>query len=618
MKLLVTYLRYSRALSQTVNAMSIVSLSLCITLGVSSPADAREQTLNVTSAEISTTTANPGDTIFSLCRQRTVSFSTFGGSESWGYAAPGNIDYAIIGIHNGIAFVNASTGAIADIVPGPTSGCGQIRWRNMVTSGQYCYAVSLCTGTNQGIIVMDMSFLPDSVHLVGTFPTSIFNTFTATFAEVDSARGFLYVQGQAAAGRGIYIHDISDPANPTYVGGFASGTGHELFVENDTAYVAEGPNGLMSIWDLTNKSTPVMLAQWAIPAGGLAHNLWPTDDRRFAVSAEETAGKTVKIWDILDIQNVQLVGEFIAGSNIAHKPMFLGDTVYMSHFESGIRALHVSASGTPTEIAHYDTFGAETSNFNGAFGMFPFSPNGFVYASNRDGRLFIFRKTTTVLGDTLSADSVDANPNSSVKLDVFATNSMPVWQIQVPFTWAGPAELTLDSATVTGLRTDGFNPPSLTSIDPFGKKGVYEIATPVDGSVAPLAPGSGPIMSLYFTVGSGATNGLQLIPFSPVTGKSAWFNPDCGIDPVLAVVSSGIINISGCCDTAGDANNDGNVNISDVTFLIARIFASGPAPECNDQADGNGDTSVNIADVTFLIARIFAGGPAPVCGTTGS
>ncbi|MCH7878574.1 MAG: thrombospondin type 3 repeat-containing protein [candidate division Zixibacteria bacterium] len=70
----------------------------------------------------------------------------------------------------------------------------------------------------------------------------------------------------------------------------------------------------------------------------------------------------------------------------------------------------------------------------------------------------------------------------------------------------------------------------------------------------------------------------------------------------------------GCCDTAGDANNSGGVNIADVTFLIARIFAGGPAPACDNEADANGDNSVNIADVTYLIARIFAGGPAPVCG----
>ena len=73
----------------------------------------------------------------------------------------------------------------------------------------------------------------------------------------------------------------------------------------------------------------------------------------------------------------------------------------------------------------------------------------------------------------------------------------------------------------------------------------------------------------------------------------------------------------GCCDVPGDANNGGSVNIADVTFLIARIFAGGSAPPCCEEGDANGNGSVNIADVTFLIARIFAGGAAPLCGPVG-
>ncbi len=72
-----------------------------------------------------------------------------------------------------------------------------------------------------------------------------------------------------------------------------------------------------------------------------------------------------------------------------------------------------------------------------------------------------------------------------------------------------------------------------------------------------------------------------------------------------------------CCDTPGDADNDGNFDIADITFGIARIFSGGVAPACQDAADANGDNVFNIADVTYGIARIFGGGSAPVCGTTG-
>jgi len=73
----------------------------------------------------------------------------------------------------------------------------------------------------------------------------------------------------------------------------------------------------------------------------------------------------------------------------------------------------------------------------------------------------------------------------------------------------------------------------------------------------------------------------------------------------------------GCCQLAGDANRDSKGGITDVVYLIARIFAGGTAPPCCEEGDANGDGSVNIADVTYLIARIFAGGPPPICGPAG-
>jgi len=96
-----------------------------------------------------------------------------------------------------------------------------------------------------------------------------------------------------------------------------------------------------------------------------------------------------------------------------------------------------------------------------------------------------------------------------------------------------------------------------------------------------------------------------------------YFNEQSGPSGCLVNVNNPNPDGCGCCDKAGDANNDTKVNIADVTFLIARIFAGGPAPPCCGEGSANGDNKVNIADATFLIARIFAGGPAPSCGPAG-
>src|SRR5207248_6584456 len=59
----------------------------------------------------------------------------------------------------------------------------------------------------------------------------------------------------------------------------------------------------------------------------------------------------------------------------------------------------------------------------------------------------------------------------------------------------------------------------------------------------------------------------------------------------------------------GDANNDGQVGVADVFYLVNFLFAGGPAPTFN--GDENGDGSVGVNDIFYLISFLFAGGPAP-------
>lgn len=61
----------------------------------------------------------------------------------------------------------------------------------------------------------------------------------------------------------------------------------------------------------------------------------------------------------------------------------------------------------------------------------------------------------------------------------------------------------------------------------------------------------------------------------------------------------------------GDADGNGTVNVSDVVYLIAFVFAGGPAP--NPLAAGDVDCSgiLNVSDVVYLISYVFAGGAVP-------
>ncbi|MFQ5607371.1 MAG: choice-of-anchor B family protein, partial [Candidatus Zixiibacteriota bacterium] len=486
-----------------------------------------------------------------------------------------------------------------------------------------CYCVSECTGTNQGIMVIDMSALPASVQFIKSVPTSNLGSVTSHNLSIDSVAGYLYVEGFGGFNTAIFVFDISTPTDPQFVTGFGpvSSSVHDMYADKDTIYVAEGGLSSFSIWDIANKTNPTLLSRIGVPGGGFLHNIWPTDDRRHVVTTEETPFHTIKVWNMEDLANITLVGEYIAGSQLAHNAQMKGDTLYVSHYESGARVVDISTPSSPREIAAFDTFPFETPSFNGAWGVYPYSPNGYVYASNDDGRLFIFQEEILIIDETMFGDSINAEIGSQVRFDISVSNSRPIHLMNIPFSWPGPSDMLLDSVSKVGTRTESFETLARTSINPFASEASYKLTASSSGNANDLQPGSGPILSLYFSVPAGATEGLNPILFEPVNGIQAQFSDDCATITSPSLVAGAVTvcqNCGTCCLAAGDANHDTKVNIADVTFLITRIFAGGAAPFCQDEADANGDNSVNIGDVTYLISLIFAGGALPVCGTTGS
>ncbi len=64
----------------------------------------------------------------------------------------------------------------------------------------------------------------------------------------------------------------------------------------------------------------------------------------------------------------------------------------------------------------------------------------------------------------------------------------------------------------------------------------------------------------------------------------------------------------------GDANNDGNVDILDVVFLINYKYKSGTAPIVPTLADPNNDCNIDILDVVYIVNYKYKDGPEPELG----
>ncbi len=63
----------------------------------------------------------------------------------------------------------------------------------------------------------------------------------------------------------------------------------------------------------------------------------------------------------------------------------------------------------------------------------------------------------------------------------------------------------------------------------------------------------------------------------------------------------------------GDVNDDGNLNIFDVTYLIGFLYGGGPQPEPIEHGDVNSDSVINIFDITYYISFLYKNGPEPNC-----
>ena len=309
---------------------------------------------------------------------------TSGGSDVWGYTTPEGEEYAIMGVYEGVAVIRVADLEVIDIISGPQQNDYWYH-RDIKTYGHYAYVTNEMYGTNEGLMILDLQYLPDSVRFVGSYDIS--PDIRSHNLSIDVATGFAYIEES----NGWLILDLADPENPIDVG-IISAPGHDIMVRNDTAYVAEGWGSIFSIWDVTSKAHPQELVSIASPSNGYLHNIWPTEDGNYVLTTEETDNRTVKIWDISDLNNVNLVAEYLAPNDLAHNVHVEGDYAFISHYTSGVAVLDIHDPTNPVEVAVYDTYVPnDDPQFAGCWGVYPHTSNGMVFTSNIEGYLNIFQ-----------------------------------------------------------------------------------------------------------------------------------------------------------------------------------------------------------------------------------
>ncbi|PWF39029.1 choice-of-anchor B family protein [Massilia glaciei] len=314
---------------------------------------------------------------------------------TWGYTAPDGKRYAIMGTAKGVLVLDLSNTAsprVVDEIDGPTNtNSPDVYWREMRVYGQHAYIVSEHTNVRAGIMILDLSGLPNSVRFVRSVIAHD-GELPAHAVDIDTARGLLYLQrfgnghlhtqtmhmhhpvGGPNQGS-IEIWDLKpDPENPTYVSTFNKGKSvHDMTAVGNFAYVAEGTAAGYSIWNVENPAAPTLVVRWSVEPGHFAHNIWPSGDGSFVVTTEEIPlGLPARVWQLNGNAVPTLLSSFKIGTGTPHNVVMEGRTAYLSHYTEGAAVVDLSNPAVPRVVARVDTSALTGPDMAGCWGVYKF------------------------------------------------------------------------------------------------------------------------------------------------------------------------------------------------------------------------------------------------------
>jgi len=355
----------------------------------------------------------------------------------WGYTT-GESEYALIGGSKGLIIADITNPAApVQIVqiPGPNS-----LWKEVRTYQHYVYVVTEGGG---GVQIVDLSKLPsanlDYHSYTGDGP--IQGQLGKIHAlHIDESKGFLYCYGGNLFNGGAKVFDLkNDPYNPTYVGKFDQlGYIHDGYVDNDTLYSGHINSGRFAIVDMTNKSTPQLLATQNTP-NNFTHNTWLTDDRKTLLTTDETANSFLAAYDISNPGNIRLLDKIQSnpGSNSAvHNTEILGNYAVTAWYKDGFTIVDISRPDNLVQVGNYDTYPSGSgSGFDGCWGAYPYFPSGNIIASTMSapggiGELWILTPTyvRACYLEGAIVNGLTGNPLSGVTVKIVGgeqTNTLP-------------------------------------------------------------------------------------------------------------------------------------------------------------------------------------------------
>ena len=338
-------------------------------------------------------------------------------------------EYAIIGLRNGAAVVDVThprQPVEIGTITGPSS-----TWRDMEVLQFYdpaaqrwkAYAYCVADATVQGLQIIDLTGLPDSIALANTY-TRFSSAHTIHMSNVNRSTGvalhglkpYLYIEGSNLNGGAFRTLDVSNPVSPVEV---IRPARNQQYAHDATSFVLRGARAAqctaghdpcevyvdynentVDLWDTTDKANPMRLSSTPYSGSGYTHSGWPTEDNMFLFVQDELdeinfgVNTQLRTMDISDVRSPFISNIWTGPTQaIDHNGYVKGSRFYFANYRRGVTILDIANPNDPQEIAFFDSYpGSDSAFFNGPWGVYPFLPSGTIVVSDIDRGLFILKE----------------------------------------------------------------------------------------------------------------------------------------------------------------------------------------------------------------------------------
>jgi len=349
------------------------------------------------------------------------SYGTTRLSNIWGWTAPDGTEYALVGTQQGVSIVslkNPRNPMEVAMVPGSTS-----IWRELKTWGNHAYVVTDQPNTTDGLLIIDLSKLPDSVSYVNWRPNIPgLGTLTRSHTLFVDEKGICYLFGSNLNRGGAVLVDVNtNPKEPVYLRKGAPIYIHDGYVRNNILYAAEIYEGRFAVYDMTADSARLLATQ--LTPGLFTHNTWLSNDGKYLYTTDEVGNAPIGAYDVSNLNDIKELDQFrrietLNRGVVPHNTHVKDSFLLTAYYTDGVNILDASQPDKLIEVGHYDTYPAADGGFNGAWGVYPYFPSGTIVVSDIQNGLYVLKPTYVKAAflQGLVTDSLSGQPISQVNV----------------------------------------------------------------------------------------------------------------------------------------------------------------------------------------------------------